>query len=196
MQDVIVSAVYRVKLVFWRNEIAVTFFCVQLMADCSFLGSKQVRERLSKCLFELQFIHFNSHPQILHVTWRYFLSLCLNSVIWDSKENSWGWGGQCYELLGFGKQNAKGFGATCEVFSSAASSDPCVIAYVCSFGILLEDGFPLDVLAPFNNLVCLQVSPQELGDDGTCAFLVSCPTLTPCFWYLLDCWISLYMGLF
>lgn len=41
------------------------------LSDGSFLGSRGVRKRLlvPKCLSELQFIHFNAHPQMLHVTW-------------------------------------------------------------------------------------------------------------------------------
>lgn len=68
------SAVPRIVLAFWGREISATFFLCPHdagdLSDGSFLGRREVRERLlvTKCLSELQFIHFNAHLQMLHVT--------------------------------------------------------------------------------------------------------------------------------
>lgn len=63
------SAVPRIMLALWRGEISATSpdNAGDLSAG-SFLGGREVMERLlvPKCLFELQFIHFNAHPQMCH----------------------------------------------------------------------------------------------------------------------------------
>lgn len=183
-QDAGLSAVSRIVLAFWGKwNLCHVFLCPDVAEDLS--------QRLGKSSWFLS-VTINSSSYILMHTHRYFMWLAAEG---NTCHSSWTQSSQSSEgiqgwrsMLGLGKKvldPSERFSLV--IHALVLTSQPVSAAWK-----YLEADFPSAIWAAFYTWKCVQVSHQELGTHGTCAWSAAQPSAL---FLISACWISFYMGL-
>lgn len=159
------------------------FLCPDVAEDLS--------QRLGKSSWFLS-VTINSSSYILMHTHRYFMWLAAEG---NTCHSSWTQSSQSSEgiqgwrsMLGLGKKvldPSERFSLV--IHALVLTSQPVSAAWK-----YLEADFPSAIWAAFYTWKCVQVSHQELGTHGTCAWSAAQPSAL---FLISACWISFYMGL-